>query len=404
MFHADGSQMIVRAISVLVPVDQKQFRIVTLYPNDDATTTGMRTASAGRINLIGLDEVRAALGDRWETVAARAMESAEVVLKRRLGAQDSYSRADDTSFVVCFGGLSEREASFRATMIGREIRDRLIGQGENPDTAFVRAIAAAVRLPAKDYGSASKLHSALLDGMDKQLVRIEEEARQTLREGWASSVSELHPISGRDRSLTVANQVCLPGEVEQRLMIALSVLSRKDSQAFDLDALLLGLAAQQAVSTIGRGISLPLLVNVRFDVFLTSASTERYLVTCRKIDPRVSSRLVLMLSSLPPGLPKSRLLECVTRLRSFCCAVGYHANDLAAAETIDLSNSFNPIVALPFAALSAREADKLKQTIASLQARRAKVLIHKVTSERNAAVLRSLGADMIAMDDPSIKA
>jgi hypothetical protein len=268
----------------------------------------------------------------------------------------------------------------------------------------VRAIAAAVRLPAKDYESTSKLHSALLDGMDKQLVRLEEDARQTLREGWASSVSELHPISGRDRSQTVANQVCFPGEVEQRLMIALSVLPRKDSQAFDLDALLLGLAAQQAIAAIGRGISLPLLVNVRFDVFLTSASTERYLATCRKIDPRVSSRLVLMLSSLPSGLPKSRLLECVTRLRSFCCAVGYHASDLAAAETIDLSNSFNPIVALPFDALSARDADRLRQTIASLQARRAKVLIHKVSTEKNATVLRSLGADMIAMEDPSNKA
>ena len=137
---------------MLVPVDKKQFRIVTLRPNDEAGTTEMRTESAGRINLIGLDEVRAALGDRWRAVAVRAMESAEVVLKRRCGPQDSYSRADDTSFVVCFGGLSEREASFRASMIGREIRDRLIGQGENPDTAFVRAIAAAVRLPAKkDY-------------------------------------------------------------------------------------------------------------------------------------------------------------------------------------------------------------------------------------------------------------
>jgi hypothetical protein len=97
-----------------LPVDQKQFRIVTLRPNDEAGTMDMRTASAGRINLIGLDEVRAALGDRWWAVAARAMESAEVVLKRRCGPQDSYSPTGDTSFVVCFGGVSEREASVRA--------------------------------------------------------------------------------------------------------------------------------------------------------------------------------------------------------------------------------------------------------------------------------------------------
>ena len=80
-------------------------------------------------------------------MAQRAMAAAESVIKRHCGPQDSFSRADDTSFLMCFGALSEEESSFRAAMIGREIRNRLIGQGEDPDNAYVRSIAAVVRYP-----------------------------------------------------------------------------------------------------------------------------------------------------------------------------------------------------------------------------------------------------------------
>ena len=401
IFCSDGSLLPLQITSVLVPVDKKQFRILTLRLTNGAGAAEVRTESAGHINLIGLDEVRAALGDRWPAVAARAMATAEVVLKHRCGPQDSYSRADDTSFVVCFGALSEQEAAFRAAMIGREIRDRLIGQGETPDTAFVRTIAAKVRIPAQASLSDGTFHASLLDGLDKQLAHVEEEARQILRAAWAGSVCELNSVSGSDTGKAIANQICLPGELEQRLLIALSALTPKESAEYDLDAMLVALAAQQVISAMRRGVQTPLLVNVRFDVFLTSAATQRFLVACRKIDTRVSSRLILMLSELPQGLPKSRLLDCVTRLRPFCSGVGYHANDLAAAGAIDLSNSFNPIVALPFGVLSAREADRLKRTIAALQAGGARVMIHKVVSEKSGAVLRSLGADMIVMNNPS---
>lgn len=395
--RADGTLLRLRGSSTLVTAGGRQFRILKLRPDAGVAAAGGRDQTAGRINLVGLHEVRAALGDRWPAVAARAMATAEAVLKRRCGPQDSYSRCDDTSFVVCFGALNEKEAAFRAAMIGREIRDRLIGQGETPDTAFVRSIAATVRVPDQPGLSDRTLHASLMDGLDGQLARVEEEARQTLRAAWSSTACVLMPVAGTDANKVVANQIRLPGAVERRLLAALSALPAKECDTFDLDAMLLALAAQQVISAMGRGVATPLLVNVRFDVFLTPAATQRFLATCRKIDPRVASHLVLMLSGLPHGLPKSRILDCISRLRPFCCGVGYYLDDLGQAEGLDLSNSYNPIVGLPFAALAARKADKLKAAIASLHARRAKVLIDDVESAPNAAVLRSLGADMIAL-------
>ena len=126
--------------------------------------------------------------------------------------------------------------------------------------------------------------------------------------------------------------------------------------------------------------------------------------TCTKIDARVSSRLIVLLSSLPEGLPRSRLQDCINRLRPFCRGVGYLLDDVADLSRFDLSNSFNPIVALPAPACIANEAGTLKGLFTSLQTRRAKILVYGVVTDKDAAALRSLGADMITMKRPEAPA
>jgi hypothetical protein len=380
--------------SVLVATDDaKQFRIVTL--RSQASTAAIRVESAGRIKLVGLDEVRAAMGERWEATAERAMATAEAIIKRRCGEQDSYSRVDDTSFLICFGLLGERDASFRAAIIGREIRDRLIGLGNDPDAAYVRSIAAAVRFEGS--GPATSMHAALLNGLDAQMERLEREARHTLQSALSGAACDLRRISGRNAGETIALKASLPAELERGVIAALAALPPEEVKAFDLDGLLLSLAAQHAMSGMMRGEVTPLLVNVRFDVFATRAATERFLATCLRIDKRVSSRLILLLSSLPVGLPKTRQLECVNRLRPFCRALGYHIDDMAGLGSIDLSFSGSPIVSLPARALADDDLDKLKALFGSLHARHAKVLVCGVASEKDATWFRLLGADMISL-------
>jgi PAS domain S-box-containing protein len=396
LVKADGSQIDASITSVLVATeDNKQFRILTLRSQETATV-GIRTESAGRIKLVGLDEVRLAMGGRWHAVAERAMATAEAVIKRRCGKDDSYSRADETSFLMCFGSLGEQEASFRAAMIGREIHDRLIGQGSDPDTAYVRSIAASVRFP--DHGeAAASLHALLLNGLDAQLGRLESEARHTLQTAVSGASCDLMRITGRNAGDTIAMQANLPGDLERRVIAALAALPVVESKAFDLDGLLLGLAAQQAISGMARGDATPMLVNVRFDVFATRPATERYFATCLRIDQRVTGRLILLLSALPEGLPRTRQLECVNRLRPYCQAVGYHVAELANLAAIDLSFSGNPIVSLPARALADVDPEKLRLLLSSLHARRAKVLVRGVASAKDAAWFRLLGADMIAI-------
>jgi hypothetical protein len=398
VLRANGSELVLRITSVMTAVgESKQFRILTLRP-EVSNPTRTRLESIGHIKLVGLDEVRSALGERWATMADRSMATAESVIRKHCGPQDSFSRADETSFLVCFGRLSEEESAFRAAMISREIRNRLIGQGENPDNAYVRSIAARIRVSDQSESNDS-LQAALLDGLDRELDRIERDARQTLRDVLAAAACDLCPVHGRNPEQIVAWQVLMPQPLERQIFAALSALPVQEATSFDLDGLMMGLAAQQAVATMARGETIPLLVRISFDIFATRTTTQRYFAICEKIDRRVTSRLVVLLSSVPSGVPRTRLQDCINRLRPYCRGVGYQVDDVAELPELDLANSFNPIVVLPVTAcLSAPS--KLRALFGALQTRRAKILVSGIGSEDEAAALFSLGADMVAMKRP----
>jgi PAS domain S-box-containing protein len=402
LLKADGSEFLSRITSAPVErEDLKRFRILTIRPAADAAQA-MRSETAGRIKLVGLDEVRAALGERWEALAERAMATAEAVIKRRCGPHDTHSRIDGTSFLICFGDITEQEASFRAAVIGREIRERLIGLGHDPAAAQVRAIAATLSVPHRPGDTPASLRGALLDGLNGQLARLEQEARHTLRAAITSPTSHTERISGRNPEETVATLVRLPDALERKIVCALSVLPENETDLFDLDGLLLGMAAQQVIAAMNHGdTNTPVLVNVRFDVFGARATTERYTALCGSLDARVCSRLILLLSGLPEGLPATRLLEWVNRLRPFCRSVGFQVEGMRSLMALDLTHFPNPIVALPPFPLAANATNRLRDQIRSLHARRAKVLVRRVLSEDDAGAYLALGADMISMERPS---
>ncbi|MDR3536101.1 MAG: PAS domain S-box protein [Acetobacteraceae bacterium] len=397
LLRADGSEMPARLTSsVIEREDRKRVCVITIRPQAEAAED--RVESAGRIKLVGLEEVRTLLGDRWPAAAARAMATAETVIRRRCGPRDSFSRIDDTSFLMCFADLDEKEASLRAALIAREVRARLIGQGGDSGAAEVRSVAAAVRYPYRKDQPLATLHVALLGELSAQLDRIETEARRVLRTAVAHAECDREAIYGRNPEVRIGTLVRLPDALEHSLTCALSALSPAETNSFDLNGLLLGLAAREAIAALSQGDSAPVLVGVDFDIFTSRAFTERFIALCHQLDQRLRGRLVLLLSHLPEGLPKTRLFECVNRLRPFCHSVGFQVDAVSALEPIDFSISGTPIVALPATALAGFSDDKLKRLISTLHARRARLLVQRIASDSAAALLLSYGVDMISLE------
>ncbi len=393
LLHADGSEIQVELTSIIVQRDDlRRFRIITVLPRRDvppATTMHV----AGKIRLVGLDEVKQALGARWAAVAARALTSAEHVVRRRCGPHDTYSRTADGGFLICFANATEQEAEFRAAAVARDIRTRLIGEGESEAMAGVSSIAAAVDVPHVPGQSADMLATAIGERLNRRLAQIEERARATLREAVHSVRCRLEPVRSPRAHEVVAQFARLLPEQEQRILAAYSALPMQERSGFDFDQLVLGVAAEQALAELADGGSLMILLNVDFEVFLERRRTERYVAACQALDGRLRERLVLVLSGMPKGFPKSRVLDCVMRLRPFCQGVGFQL-DAMEAPAVEASLLGSTIVALHAGHL---DLERLGRLVEVLHAKQARVLVRHVASWADAKQLVRLGVDLISV-------
>lgn len=95
--------------------------------------------SAGKLQLLDLDEIKREAGDRWQQIAEKAQTIAEQVIRHRLAPSDVVAPYDDHSFIVLFAELTEEQARLKAAAIAREVRQRLLGELGVKDNGWVKA-------------------------------------------------------------------------------------------------------------------------------------------------------------------------------------------------------------------------------------------------------------------------
>jgi PAS domain S-box-containing protein len=430
LLTSNGTEVSAKLSSTLLERhDLKRFRVVTILPlaaqsasveppvirpRPTAASAQPKVASAelpatspkplrvqvvGKIRLIGLEEVKSALGDRWPAAAERAMAAAEHIIKQRCGPRDNYGRTEDSGFVICFADATEEEAAFHAAMIARDIKNKLIGQGETASAAHVSAITDSVQLPDEPNQSISQLAGMIEQRMTARLAAIESAARENLKAAVEQAACEMEAIHGRERNEILAHYARLPALLERRMYSALAALPVAECKDFDIDTLMLGLATEEASRGLLNGSNQPVLVTVSFDIFNTRGRTDHYIAGCQKLDPRLRRRLILILTDLPDGIPRSRVLQCVTRLRPFCRGVGFAVSELE-APPVDLSNAGVPIVTLMAENLRGTDGNakaKLAKLIGTLHANRARLLVRHCASWESASNLLSAGADLVSL-------
>ena len=281
----------------------------------------LRVTAAGRVQLVGLDEVRESLGDRWPALKERAMATAEIVLRRRLGSRDTFSQTDDNGFVVAFAGISEQEASFRAAAIGNEIRQRLIGTGESPDASQVLAVAVAVA-PEDQGRSSAEFASIVKDRVSQRLRAIQVSARETLAVTLRTNPYEIEPVySARDPAKPIGRYLRFTTEMRRTLDVALGALPAAESASLDPDVMMVGFAhecvIEHALPSPGSLVFVPLSSEILVARKRMEACIEAY----RAIDEPLRKHLVLVVTSPAEGALR-KISAGLPRLRSFCKGLG----------------------------------------------------------------------------------
>lgn len=87
--------------------------------------------NSGKLQLLGLVEIKKRLGKRWEGLSKIVYETVESVLKELTGPNDLYIRYRDYTYIIVFAKASLEEAEVTTSMIASTIRQRLFELDED---------------------------------------------------------------------------------------------------------------------------------------------------------------------------------------------------------------------------------------------------------------------------------
>ncbi|HXR88539.1 MAG TPA: hypothetical protein VN728_16275 [Stellaceae bacterium] len=323
------------------------------------------TAQAGRVNIIGLERLKATLGDRWSELRDRVHAVTRSAIQKYLEPNDVWVASGD-KFVIAFGSLNFAEAQTKCRMIVRLIETGLLGDA-CAETISVATAATTLQgevifrdLPSLEamiasaptfFAGAPRHDRETLSGMSAAIARraepssahavaqAEKQAAAPCDSVEAIELADDEPVRGqvvwepvwdaRTRRITIYRARYVDDAARES---ATKTLAEEDIGKVDFavrDAVIDQLE-RRVTETRLAAIALP----VRFWTVASWSRRRDYLAGLEKVSPERRQLLLIILSDLPFGVPPTRLVELVAALRPLCreliVEAGLHGADIPA--------------------------------------------------------------------------
>jgi hypothetical protein len=282
-----------------------------------------RRGTAGKLQLLQLDHIRAELGARWPAVAERVRDIAEQILTRRLAPIDVFAPLDEGSYLILFAALTEDEARLTVAALAREIRDRLLGE-LGPAVTEVGAFVA----PLTGLLAAIP-HPPTVAEIDRVLSQQEDiapppdtaqqaELRERLGEVNVSYRPTLH-VKRDMISVFGAQAMRLDGNAAIHRGIA-AYPPNDPPVGFEIDRAVLQHALKDVRRLVRRTERALVTVPLRLQSLIDHSSGQM-VDLCRAQRPMVRRHLVIEISDLLADAPLARLSEAIAAIQPFCRAL-----------------------------------------------------------------------------------
>jgi PAS domain S-box-containing protein len=418
LLHRNGTVIAGEIVStIIMQPDGRQYRVITFLHRAAATAAepaapevqihsairdllkrhGSPAAIvAGKVQLVGLADVREALGERWREVSASVFALAEHILRRHLGPKDACHRTADDGFLVCFAELGEEEAQDKAQLVAEEIRATLAGVAPELASARVEGFAARVSIDSSESGSDESVIQALEGRLTRERKRLEGGALEVLRGGLANAQIVLQRVRTDTNQIAPFTMVRLPKPLESALD-TLRALGRSD-YGLEAELLLLTGAAERLLSELTATRTDVILVPVRMSTLVQRREAERWLQIARSMAQPGKRRLVVEITELSRDTARSRMTDLVMMISSLCRAVAY---ELPVAEPNFLNGlpTTVPLVTIPVQRLGNEDGTghvaAATRLTKALQNRNCRLLVKSIASPIQAMSMAKAGVPLI---------
>ncbi|QCO14675.1 diguanylate cyclase [Azospirillum brasilense] len=299
-----------------------------------------QTVTAGSVHLIGLDEIRNELGDRWGSVNERVHVYTERMLKKVLSPRDVWFRYGENHYIIVFAQADRKSAQLTCSKVMESLHQALLGHA---DTRRITVKTAVV-----DVGGGVALDTARLADLLKDAVHKREapaapsppadgaipatiptaEARHP---HWTEMPADTITPQSRPKVLfrpvfdvkhkVVSTYCCRTDADTSRTLNLMDAFDPEREEAvFDLDMETLSLAVSTYNELYANKFRYAQTIPVHFGTLASSRRRREYIQACRMIPRVLMPFLAFELDGLPAGVPYGRLAEIVAMLRPFARA------------------------------------------------------------------------------------
>ena len=295
--------------------------------------------ATGRVNLISVDAVRQAFGDRWKDRKARVWGVAETQIGRRIGDEGYMARLNDETYIIVTPTLDPLVARGKAVRVLREILTHFLGDLKSQDITVrvasqyqggqlicrplsTEEVEAVVdREPAADEAD-----GGARAGSSLQMTRIEPPKVHEIitQEGRRLRFSvSVDPLIDLTKGVITAHRVEPKISYEDTRELLTPAARRRlmpvDVQEVDVATLERALTRLEAGESVSDRPSL--LVSVSFLTLTNARARARFLAAVSRERDLIARSVMMEITDFDMGVPKGRLQEAASLLRPFCRAV-----------------------------------------------------------------------------------
>ncbi len=284
----------------------------------------------GRIQTVGLSEIKDELGSRWPRFAEQIDQIATNIIRGHLTRWDSFTRkANEDGFLVCFPRLDTTEAWFKAQAIAREIKEQILGEdqrnadidGELSDSQIARlsnvsAYADSIELPPQEAFDDTSLSVFVDSTLEQAAVTYKARAKDVLADIAQTGFVRPRPVLAANATATNL-EICEFDPKSQAKIKRLLACAEEDAATLaELDLTTLGLASEYLQRRVVNDRHL-LVLSVHYATLAHSEHAQRYLEACDATVDRDNPSFVLKLTNCPSNLPVQEIEHYIQQLQPF---------------------------------------------------------------------------------------
>ena len=298
-----------------------------------------RDVLSGNINLVGLQDIRAQLGDDWPRHADLAQEVAQSCIRRALAPDDIFLRYDELRFLIVFGRLTREQAQLKCLEIAAEIGKRLLGE------AFSEAAAKVETAVFENDGTVlfSTLNrKTLLDRLtgalpakaapapeepppDTEMPVADFSFAQIDKAKALASIRILYRAMWDHRRRAITTYFAAPTAANVFGRIVQDADLRREFAEvlppLEFDVFVSRCVLRDMAEFIAGGRRVLLCWPLDYESIAPRQSRMMFAELCRDIPAPVRQLMLFELNDLPEGAPQSRILDVISALKPYCRAV-----------------------------------------------------------------------------------